>query len=290
LLAESTGKHGLGLIPIDGEPQNAPEAYGSDRLFVSLSLDGERDAARAAWLDRLADLGHPVVEITLARPESVVQEFVRWEVATAIAGTVIGINPFDQPDVEAGKLAARRLSEAYERGEPPASANPIWQGEGMAAFAEGTGAIRTEDPSQGLAAVLAAFLAQARAGDYVGLLAWLDRNEAHTAALQRIRASILKHKGVATVLGFGPRYLHSTGQAYKGGPNTGLFLAITGGGGPEIAIPGRKLTFGQVEAAQALGDLAVLVGRGRRVLRVDLGGDVERGLGRLEAALEMALP
>ncbi|MGH7022904.1 MAG: hypothetical protein ACREEB_04835, partial [Caulobacteraceae bacterium] len=258
--------------------------YGPDRVFAFLNLSGE------AWdnplADALARAGQPVIVITLADREKLVQEFVRWEVAVAIAGAVIGIDPFDQPDVEASKVKARELTDAYEKGEAPAKAKPLFAEDGVAVYADGADLKPAE---QDLEAFLEAHFARAGEGDYVGLLAWIERNAAHTAALEAMRARIRDKLKTATVLGFGPRFLHSTGQAYKGGPNSGVFLEITSSPAHDLSIPGRKITFGQVEQAQALGDMAVLGERGRRVLRVDLGQDVDGGLKRLGEAVERAL-
>jgi transaldolase/glucose-6-phosphate isomerase len=220
-----------------------------------------------------------------------VQEFVRWEIAVAIAGAVIGIDPFDQPDVEASKVKARALTDAYENGHAPAAEKPIFADDGLAVFADGesTGSLGGKADGAGLEGFLRAHFERAKDNDYVGLLAWIDRTPAHTEALQAMRGRIRDRLGAATVLGFGPRFLHSTGQAYKGGPNTGVFLEITASPAHDLPIPGRGLTFGQVESAQALGDMAVLEERGRRVLRVDLGDDIEGGLRRLGDAVERAL-
>jgi transaldolase/glucose-6-phosphate isomerase len=291
LLAESTGKQGRGLIPVDGEPLGEAAAYGADRVFAYLRLDGHDDPERDGLASALEAAGHPVVRITLAGREMLAQEFFRWEIAVAVAGAVIGIDPFDQPDVEASKVKARELTDAYETSGEIARPKPLFEGGGVAVHADGANAAALsaalERPS--LEAFLAAHFARAGAGDYIGLLAWLDREPSHAAALQKIRGHIRDRLRLATVLGFGPRFLHSTGQAYKGGPNSGVFLEITATPRRDLAIPGRRITFGQVEAAQALGDMAVLEERGRRVARIDLGDDIAGGLARLERAVRDAL-
>jgi transaldolase/glucose-6-phosphate isomerase len=287
LLAESTGKNGRGFIPVDGEPTGAPGVYGDDRVFVFLTLEGE-DAGRAL-ADELVQAGHPVIEITVQARDQLMQEFVRWEIAVAAAGAVLGINPFDQPDVEASKVKARALAGDYEAGREIVDTEPVCIDGGVAVFARGAGADGHAGSQLSMAAVLRKFFGQARATDYVGLFAWIDRNDDHAEVLRRIRTRIRDWLGVATVAGFGPRFLHSTGQAYKGGPNTGLFIEITAQPLKDIQIPGRRLSFGQVERAQALGDMAVLEERGRRVLRTDLGVNIAAGLERLEEAIERAL-
>ncbi len=291
LLAESTGKLGKGLIPVDAEPLGVPDAYGQDRVFVFLHLPGKDDPASEDLAKALEAKGHPVVHISLASAKTLFQEFVRWQIAIAVAGAVIGIDPFDQPDVEASKIKARELTDAYEKsGEAPSSPS-MFAADGVALYADAANAkaLNGGGKRDNLEDYLAAHFARAGEGDYVGLLAWMDRDDSHTSALQGIRAHLRDRLKTATVLGFGPRFLHSTGQAYKGGPNSGVFLEITATPARDLPVPGRKISFGQVEAAQALGDMAVLGERGRRVLRVDLGHDVEAGLERLGAAIKHAI-
>ncbi|MDB5590107.1 bifunctional transaldolase/phosoglucose isomerase [Enterovirga sp.] len=291
LIAESTGKDGLGLIPVDGEPLGAPGVYGQDRLFVQLRLDGRPDAAQDAALAALEAAGQPVIRIDLARPDDIVQEFFRFEFATAVAGAVLGINPFDQPDVEASKIKTRELTDAFDRDGSLPAETPIWSGEGVQLYtdarnAEALGRAGASD----LAGWLRAHLGRAGPGDYVAFLAYLERNAAHTELLTRMRRAVRDSKRVATCVGFGPRFLHSTGQAYKGGPNTGVFLQITGDPPADLAVPGRRATFGSIEAAQARGDFGVLAERGRRVLRVHLTGSASHGgLQSVAAALGAAL-
>ncbi|HEV7157772.1 MAG TPA: bifunctional transaldolase/phosoglucose isomerase [Caulobacteraceae bacterium] len=292
LLAESTGKHGKGLIPVDAEPVGAAGAYGHDRVFVFLHLAGGDDPETGPLASELAAAGHPVVHIKLATIEALVQEFVRWEIAVAVAGAVIGIDPFDQPDVEASKVKARELTDAFEKTGQAPSQEPFYKTDGVALYADpaNADALKREVRDPSLEGYLAAHFARAGEGDYVGLLAWLDRDEAHTSALQDIRGHLRDRLGKATVLGFGPRFLHSTGQAYKGGPNSGVFLEVTARPARDVPIPGRKISFGQVEAAQAIGDMAVLNERGRRVLRIDLGEDSRAGLTRLGETVRRAVP
>ncbi len=293
LLAESTGKEGRGLIPVDGETLGTPGVYGEDRLFVYLRLETAPDHAQDEAVAALEGAGQPVVRIAVAEAEDLGREFFRWEVATAVAGAVIGINAFNQPDVEASKVAARKLTDAYEKEGALPSEAPLAEGRGLTLFADeahaaallaATGGDRT------LEALLRAHLRDGvHAGDYVAILAYLERNRAHTASIQGFRLAVRDATRCATCLGFGPRFLHSTGQAYKGGPNTGVFLQLTCDERDDLPVPGRGYTFGVVKAAQAIGDLQVLAERHRRALRIHLGGDVEAGLDTLGAAVRAAV-
>jgi transaldolase/glucose-6-phosphate isomerase len=288
LLAESTGKHGKGLIPVDAEPLAGADHYGRDRLFVYLRLTGEPDPKQDQAVAALEQATQPVVRIAVTERYHIGQEFFRWEIATAVAGAILGIDPFDQPDVEASKVKTRELTSAYEKtgGLPPEA--PFFVRDGIALFADDKN--RAALGSAGsLAEYLAAHLRRLQAGDYCALLAYVERNKQHRDALQEIRLLIRDHKRVATCLGFGPRFLHSTGQAYKGGPGTGVFLQLTCDDANDLVVPGRKYTFGIVKAAEARGDFAVLAERGRRVLRVHLGAHVAAGLTTLEKAIRQAL-
>jgi transaldolase/glucose-6-phosphate isomerase len=288
LIAESTGKQGKGLIPIDLEPLGSPAVYGTDRVFAYVRLEHHDDPARDTAVRALEEAGQPVARITLASKEMIFQEFFRWEVAIAVAGAVIGIDPFDQPDVEASKVKTRALTAAYERtGEMPAD-RPILSEGPLSVYADEANSADLGQ-ADNLEELLRAHLQRAGEGDYFALLAYVDRNPTHAELLQGVRRRIRDHRKVATVMEFGPRFLHSTGQAYKGGPNSGVFLQITGNGAPETLIPGRKMSFGIVEAAEARGDFEVLGERKRRVVRIDLGDDVESGLHHLARAVERAL-
>lgn len=288
LLAESTGKRGTGLIPVDGEALGPPTTYGDDRVFVDVRLEDSPDAGRDRALDALAAAGHPVIHIALSDPYDIGQEFFRWEMATAVAGAVMGINPFDQPDVEASKIETRRLTAAYEQTGALPSEPPFLAAGGLAFFADAENARGIERAMTGErspSSCLRAHLARVAPGDYVALLAYVDRHEEYDRRLQTIRHNIRERSRAATCVGFGPRFLHSTGQAYKGGPNTGVFLQITCDDSSDVTVPGRKYTFGIVKAAQAQGDFAVLAARGRRALRVHLGRDVAAGFDALIRAL-----
>lgn len=287
LVAESTGKQGKGIIPVDGEPLASPADYGNDRVFVYLSLAGESDPDQDKAIAKLEQAGEPVIRITLADRYGLGQEFFRWEVATAVAGSVMGVNPFDQPDVEASKIEARKITDAYEAGGSLPDAVPIAVDSQLALFADArnAGELQALAGEQTVAAILKAHFDRAKAGDYVALLAYLDRNAANTRRLQQLRDAVRQHGKIASCLGFGPRFLHSTGQAYKGGPNTGVFLQITADATEDLQVPGRGYTFGVVEAAQAQGDFDVLAERGRRVLRLHLGNEVTAGLEQLNRLL-----
>ena len=292
LIAESTGKNGKALIPVDDEPLGTPEVYGSDRIFVHLTLTGDRDLAQESSIEALENAGHPLVRIEVKTPDHLGQEFFRWEIATAIAGALIGINPFDQPDVEASKVKTRELTNAYEKSGALPPEKPVFAASGIEIYTDDNNAdaLRQAGAGDDLLSWMKAHLSRAGASDYVALLAFIERNNRHAEALQDIRALIRDKKKVATCLGFGPRFLHSTGQAYKGGPASGVFLQITTAHPDALAIPGYRADFGTVEAAQARGDMGVLVERGRRVMRIHFAdGGVDGGLKELSGAIARAL-
>ena len=287
LLAESTGKVGRGLVPIDGEPLGVPEVYGDDRVFAYLHLADAPEHAQNAAIEALEKAGQPVARVSINGHQEIGQQFFLWEFATAVAGSIIGIDAFNQPDVEASKVKTRELTEAYNKdGSLPEEA-PFATFDGVKLFADPRNAAALKGDS--LNAVLKALVAQIHPGDYVGLLAYVERNEARIEALQELRTKIRDAKHVAVVAEFGPRFLHSTGQAYKGGPNSGVFLQITADDAHDLDVPGERYTFSVVKAAQARGDFGVLAERGRRALRVHLGPDVDAGLASLSAALVAAL-
>ncbi|MCA9708097.1 MAG: bifunctional transaldolase/phosoglucose isomerase [Myxococcales bacterium] len=292
LVAESTGKQGKAILPLEGEPLQDPARYGDDRLFVHLRLRSTPDVAQDRAMAAIEAAGHPVVRIELDDVHALGQEMFRWEIATAVAGAVLEINPFDQPDVEAAKVAARAMMEAYERDGALPPETPLHTEGGLSLFADEANAARLRaaaGPSADLEGLLRAHLGALGAGDYFALLAFLPMEPHHARTLQRMRARVLERSGAATCLGFGPRFLHSTGQAYKGGPNSGVFLQITWECAQDLPVPGQRYGFGVVEAAQARGDLQVLAERQRRALRVHLGSDVAAGLAALDAALARAL-
>jgi len=290
LLAESTGKQGHGIIPVDREQLAPPDVYGKDRVFVYLQLDSAPDSSQEAKVAALEQAGQPVVRISVGDVYDLGQEFFRWEIATAVAGSVIGINAFNQPDVEASKVATRNLTAEYEKtGSLPAE-KPFFEQDGVKLFTDSKNAdalAKAAGNDKSLRNYLRAHLNRLGAGDYFALLAFIQMNDEHEESLQKIRHAVRDHKRVATCLGFGPRFLHSTGQAYKGGPNSGVFLQVTGD--DAVNLPVQKYTFGVVKAAQARGDFQVLLERGRRALRVHLGKDLKSGLATLQAVVSEAL-
>lgn len=289
LVAESTGKHGKAIIPVDKEGVREPALYGSDRLFVSLSVKGEEDVAHDAAVNALQRAGLPVVRLLLQDRYDVGAEFFRWEIATAVAGAVMGINAFDQPDVEAAKVEARRLTDEVEQTGALPPETPIAEERGIRLFADPANAAALARAPRTLEGILRAHFARLLKGDYFAIQAYVEMNEEHEAALQALRGAVLERRRVATTLGFGPRFLHSTGQAHKGGPNTGVFLQVTCEDARDLPVPGRRYTFGIVKAAQARGDAAVLAARGRRFLRVHLPSAVPEALRVLGEAAERAL-
>ncbi|HYA06174.1 MAG TPA: bifunctional transaldolase/phosoglucose isomerase [Xanthobacteraceae bacterium] len=291
LFAESTGKRGKGLIPIDGEPLGRPEIYGDDRFFIDLALDGLSDDAHETKLRTLAKAGHPVVRIVQHSPDHLGQEFFRFEIATAVAGAVLKINPFDQPDVEASKIKTRDLTAAFEKSGALPGETPACRDRSIALYTDRNNAeaLRKAGADGGVESWLKAHFARAGGGDYVALLAYLARDDEIAVRLQRLRLLLRDRRRVATCLEFGPRYLHSTGQAYKGGPDSGVFLQITADDAEDLPIPGQRASFGVIKTAQARGDFEVLAERGRRALRLHLSGDLNLSLAALETAIERAL-
>jgi transaldolase/glucose-6-phosphate isomerase len=288
LLTASLGKGGRGLLVVEGEPVGAPAVYGADRLFVYLRLESAADAAQDAAVAALEAAGQPVVRIAVNDPYDLGGEFFRWEFAAAVAGAVLGVNPFDQPDIEGAKIATRKLTAEYEKTGALAPESPLRQGDGLALFTDARNAAELDSASRDktVAAALKAHLGRVKPGDYVALLPYLEMSAANQAELQALRTFIRDRLRVATSVSFGPRYLHSSGQAYKGGANTGVFIQITADDASDLPVPNLKYTFGVVKAAQARGDLSVLAERGRRVLRVHLGRDVTAGLAALRRAVE----
>ncbi len=292
LLAESTGKLGKGIIPVDREQLAAPETYGNDRVFVHIRLESETNAEQDGKIAALEKIGHPAVRIVVADTYDLGQEFFRWEIATAVAGSILGINAFNQPDVEASKIATKNLTTEYEKTNSLPPEKPVLEEGRVRVFTDEKNAAelaKTVGGDKSLGGYLKAHLGRIKAGDYFAVLAYIQMNPEHEGTLQEIRHAVRDKKRVATCLGFGPRFLHSTGQAYKGGPNSGVFLQITCDDAVDLPVPGQKYTFGVVKAAQARGDFQVLAERGRRALRLHLGPDVKAGLATLSAAVKKAL-
>jgi len=289
LIAESTGKEGRGIVPIEGEPLGAPGVYGTDRLFVYLRTNEGFDPAQDAAISALEAAGQPVVRLTLADTYDMGAEFFRWEFATAVAGALLGINAFDQPNVQESKDNTdgilRQYAETHELAQPPA----IIQTErnGVAIVAEGEQAERLAG-SVSLQAALEAYAREATAGDYIALLAYIERTPKTNAALQAIRLRLRDQRRVATTLGYGPRFQHSTGQLHKGGANNGVFIQFVADDQADVTIPDAPYTFGVLKQAQALGDLQSLRAHGRRVIRINLGADIAAGLAEVRQALDVA--
>jgi len=265
LVAESTGKLGKGILPVDAEPPGPATVYGGDRVFVVTQLAGDAPAASPELLQALRAAGHPVIEIELGDRLDLGAEFFRWELATAVAGAALEINPFDEPNVTEAKQATAKLLEAHARDKT---------------LPEATAAIRPDD-----AAALRAHVDRALPGDYLCLSAFFRRTDGRHELLTQLRAACQQRRRVATTLGYGPRFLHSTGQLHKGGGNNGVFIQLVADSPSDLPVPGDTFTFGVLRDAQALGDFQVLEAHGRRALRVALGTDIEGGLKRLLASL-----
>ena len=277
LLAESTGKEGTGLIPIAGEPVAPPDNYGDDRFFVWVHLQSQFDQEREAAVEGLKDAGHPVAEIELSDLLDIAREFYRWEIAVATAGSVLGINAFNQPNVQAAKdNTSDLLDTVRDEGSLP-ELDYCLEGEPLKISGDCSG-----DTTE---AALEAFLSQANEGDYFTLLAYLTETDSTTETLQDMRLTVRDRLKLATAVGYGPRYLHSTGQLHKGGPNTGLFIQITASDEPELGVPDEPYSFSTFKHAEALGDLRALRDNDRRVLRIDIDGDLEAGLSALKRAV-----
>jgi transaldolase / glucose-6-phosphate isomerase len=292
LIAESTGKIEKGIIPVDRESLAAPDAYGKDRVFAYVRLESGADAVLDAKVAALEKAGHPVVRIAMSEIYELGAEFFRWEFATAVAGSIIGINAFNQPDVEASKIATRNLTSEYEKNGSLPREKPMVEDGGIKLFTDAINAAelaKAAGGDQSLAGYLKAHLARIKDGDYFAVLGYVQMNDENEASLQSVRHTVRDSKQVATCLGFGPRFLHSTGQAYKGGPNSGVFLQVTCDDSVELPVPGQKYTFGVVKAAQARGDFQVLAERGRRALRVHLKSNLKAGLATLQTAVQKAL-
>jgi len=278
LIAESTGKDGKAILPVVDEEPGPPEVYGDDRAFVCIEVAGD-GAAVAETAEALEKAGHPVLRFSLADREDLGGEFFRWELATAAAGAVLGINPFDQPDVEAAKAKAREAMRTFEEAGRLPSEPPAFAGAAMDVYGGPEGAAPADR--------LKAFLDQVRPGDYVAVMVYLPPTEAVDAALGDLRLALRARTKAAITLGYGPRFLHSTGQLHKGDGNTGLFIQITGEAADEIAVPGESYGFGTLIAAQAAGDRQALEDVGRRFVRFHLKGDVIAGVRQLRQALSV---
>jgi glucose-6-phosphate isomerase len=296
LIAESTGKEGKGLVPVPERDLADPGAYGNDRLFVHMELASEPDENLQGALRTLESASHPVVRIRLRDKLDLGREFFRWELATATAGALLGINPFDQPNVQESKDNTNRLLAEFRAQGKLNEGSPLLEADGLKIFCDPATLLQlsksAEDhglSTEGLADIFASFLGLARPGDYVALMAYLDFSSLHKALLRALQFQIRDSLYLATTVGFGPRYLHSTGQLHKGGPNNGLFMQITCDDAGDVPIPGEPYTFSVLKQAQALGDLAALQGKGRRVIRIHLGADIQAGLDQLTGISQAAV-
>ncbi|HEX9596855.1 MAG TPA: hypothetical protein VF982_08260, partial [Anaerolineales bacterium] len=293
LVGESTGKEGKGLVPVDGEPPGKAGVYGSDRVFVHLRLLSSPDREITRTLAVLEKAGHPVLRFELADALDVGKEFFRWEIATAAAAAIWKINAFDEPNVQESKDNTERvLQKLTGRGEP-LEERPLLRASGISLYGGAPASQSISGKPRNapkLPDVLAAHLRQAKPGDYLAILAYLAPSPATEKWLQRLRARLRDALGVATTVGYGPRYLHSTGQLHKGGPPNGIFLQITAKDAADLPIPSQAYSFGLLKQAQAMGDLEALAARKRPILRVHLESGPERGLPRLVQWVEKALP
>ena len=278
LVAESTGKEGKGILPVDLEILGDPAVYGDDRVFVKVGLESVAATGVAQALIELAGAGHPVTSHSMAHVEGLGGEFLRWEIAVATAGRVLGIDPFDQPNVQESKDNTKRLLAGY-----------IASGQLLEDLPEGEGRLAYPVHDDGLPGALAEFFAQAEPGDYVALQAYVAPGEPVWEHLEALRLEVRDRLRLATTLGYGPRFLHSTGQLHKGGPNKGLFLQLVGHDPKDVEIPGQPYSFSVLKRAQARGDLGALRAHGCRALRVCLGDDAVAGVKRLGALVADAL-
>lgn len=286
LLAESTGKLGKGVIPVDNESLADPKFYGKDRVFAYIRLDSAPDTAQDEAIDKLEKAGHVVVRLHLADKSRLAEQLFQWEIATAVAGSVMGINAFNQPDVESAKVRALQLTHQFDKDGTTLQQTPLCSGNGLTIFAPSEPALAKRDT---IINCLRSLLSEIQIGDYVDLAAFIEMSDEHQDILQEIRVLIRNNKKVATCLGFGPRFLHSTGQAYKGGPNTGVFIQLTADHNDDLIVPDHRFTFGFVINAQAIADYEELVKRGRRLVRVHLGKDVKKGLHQLKSIIQEIL-
>ena len=296
LVAESTGKTSTALIPVVGEHLENPDGYGTDRIFVGIAMSGETNDETDGALQKLAAAGHPVVRFLLESPYDLGAECFRWEFATAVAGAVMGIHPFNQPDVEGTKLITRKLVDRYTTGRNIAPQSAVMKhaydsGEiGLhAPGVYGRGLVRLLPDEPTMTDALRAHLSQVRSGDYVALLAYLEWCEPYRRMVQKLREAIGASTGAATTVGFGPRFLHSTGQVHKGGPQNGLYLVFSCTDVVDVEIPGESYSFGQLKAAQLLADEDMLTRRKRRYLRLHVDGDIGDGLAACSGLFDEAL-
>jgi glucose-6-phosphate isomerase len=289
LIAESLGKEGKGIVPIAGEPLGPPEVYGDDRVFVYIHTGSEADDDVESKLSALEAAGHPVLRHALRDPFDLGQEFFLWEFATALAGAVLGVNPFDQPDVQESKDNTRRLLTEYAQNGALPQQKLIVAEESLRVFGDPETCDTLRRGGSSMQAIVTAHLARLHAGDYFALTPYIEGLSNYDSLLQQIRSVVRDSRKIATTLGYGPRFLHSTGQLHKGGPDSGVFLQLTSEDINDIEVPGEKFSFGVLKQAQALGDFEALSNPHRRVVRIDLGRDVEKGLRRVLSLVKEAV-
>ncbi len=281
LVAESTGKLGRGILPVVGEPLLTPAAYGEDCCFVSLQLAGDLPLSLESGIEKLKAAGFPVVVIKIERIMALAQEFYRWELATAAAGAVLEINPFNQPNVEAAKIKARELMETCKKTGELSLPTSLIQDDYLSLYG-----LPLPQPPRSVKEYLQQFLQLVKPGDYLALMAYLSMGQKNDVLLQRLRLLLKRRCRVATTLGYGPRFLHSTGQLHKGDGNQGVFIQFTADSAQDVPIPGEPYTFGTLITAQAQGDFQALVENGRRLLRIHLDVSPENALEYLISLVE----
>jgi glucose-6-phosphate isomerase len=279
LIAESTGKNGVGIVPIDLEPLARPRQYGDDRVFVYLRLEADSNGHTDAVAGSLAAEGLPVIQRDLDDAYDLGREFFDWEFATAVAGQILGINPFDEPNVQESKDNTSRVLRGFE--ETRKLDIPALEDRMPVAYSPSFGASSLEP-------AVARFLGDIKNGQYLAIVAYIAETQVHNDEIEEIRRHVRDALGIATTLGYGPRHLHSTGQLHKGGPPIGLFLQVTASDTTDIPIPGRPYTFGQLKRAQAIGDFESITSRDLPVLRVHLQTNIAAGLGALKRAVAIA--
>ena len=283
LIAESVGKEGRGIAPIHGEPAHEPSAYGADRVFIELQIASQFDQALDRQVHALAEAGQPVIRIRWEDRDDLGGEAIKWFVATTITGRLMGINPFDEPNVQESKDRTKALLSQYVRDGRFPDEPPLLSDGDVTCYGA-----TTSPPPRSLSQCLAEFFHRVRPGDYVAVLSFLPRTAGLDETVQELRRTLALRLGCASMAGFGPRYLHSTGQLYKGGPDAGLFVLLTADEPHDLPIPGSRFTFGILKQAQALGDFQAMQQRGRRILRLHLAGDPERAAARLVATMRHA--
>ena len=286
LIAESTGKEGKGLVPIVGEPLGAPDVYGDDRIFVYIHVASSNNADTESKLAALEAAEHPILRHSLRNPLDLGEEFFLWEVATSVAGSLLGIDPFDQPDVQESKDYIVRVLAEYAQNDALPQQKLVVAETSLRVFGDAENCEVLRRGGSSLQAMLTTHLARLGAGDYLAITQFIEELNNYESLLQEIRVAVRDHKKVATATGYSPRFSHSTGQLHKGGPDSCVFLQLTSEDINDIEVPGEKFSFSILKQAQALGDFESLTKHHRRAIRIDLGRDIEKGLRRLLALVK----